>query len=135
MNEGQPGEPEITLDDFRKQLDEALRLGMSDMAWRFLGLQPDIPEIAKRGLERIRRMIDAMSPAERRDPTRIDVKRRLLIALRSDTQPHEVQQFLRQFDHVRDLMRRLGKMSRWERIQLACGFRTLGQSATDDLEE
>ena len=135
MNERQPNENDITLDDFRKQLDAALRLGMCDLAWRILGLKPDIPEMAKRGLERIRRMIDAMTPEEPRDPTDIDVDRRLLIALHSNTQPHEVQQFLHQFEHVRSLMRQMAGMSHWERIRLITGYPKQKPFPPDDSEE
>lgn len=127
---------DLTLDDFRKQLDQALQFGMKDLVLRFLGMECDIPEAAEPGLQRIGRMIDAMTPEERRDPARIDAQRRLRIALHSDTQPHEVQQFLRQFEQTRSLIRQMARMSIGDRLRLITGIRGFGPpSDDDDIEE
>ena len=47
-------------------------------------------------------MIDSMTKEERRNPDIIDINRRRRIAAGSGTEPHEIKQFLGQFDQVRD---------------------------------
>ncbi|MBL8795035.1 MAG: hypothetical protein JNM56_14090 [Planctomycetia bacterium] len=126
---------DLTLDDFRKQLDRALQNGMNGLVLRFLGLEAGLPESAKRCLQRIDRMIAVMTPEERLDPACIDVNRRFLIALHSDTDPHEVQQFLRQFDQVRELMRQSAKLNIWDRIRLITGYPKLRPFPPADFKE
>ena len=44
----------------------------------------------------------------------------------SGVEPHEIKQFLGQFDQVRDLMRQMAKMSMWERIKMVTGMGKAG---------
>ena len=53
-------------------------------------------------VKRIQGMIDSMTKEERRNPDVIDISRRRRIAAGSGTEPHEIKQFLGQFDQVRD---------------------------------
>ena len=67
-----------------------------------------------------------MTKEERRNPDVIDLNRRRRIANGSGTEPHEVKQFLGQFEQVRDLMRKMAKMSMWERIKMVTGLGKMG---------
>ena len=68
--------------------------GMGDMI-----PEGEDPEVA---LKRIQGMIDSMTKEERRNPDIIDLSRRRRIAAGSGIEPHEIKQFLDQFDQVRD---------------------------------
>src|SRR5436305_4993139 len=71
-------------------------------------------------------MIDAMTKAELRNPDVIDLSRRRRIAAGSGTEPHEIKQFLGQFDQVRTLMRQMAKMSVRERVKMVSGLGKMG---------
>ena len=71
---------------------------------------------------RIQGIIDSMTKEERRHPDAIDVGRRRRIATGSGVEADEVKQFLGQFEQLRELMRKMAKMSIWERIRLVRGF-------------
>ena len=74
-------------------------------AWRSMpGMGEMIPEgeDPEVALKRIQGMIDSMTKEERRNPDIIDISRRRRIAAGSGTEPHEIKQFLDQFDQVRD---------------------------------
>src|SRR5207302_6622397 len=92
--------------------------GMGDMI-----PEGEDPEVA---LKRIRGMIDAMTKDERRNPDVIDLSRRRRIARGSGVEPHEIKQFLGQFDQVRTLMRQMAKMSMWERMKMVTGMGKMG---------
>jgi signal recognition particle subunit SRP54 len=78
---------------------------------------------------RIQGMIDSMTRDERRNPDIIDGNRRRRIARGSGTEPHEITQLLKQFDQVRTIMRRMAKMSMWERIKMLTGMGQAGAFA------
>jgi signal recognition particle subunit SRP54 len=92
--------------------------GMSEMI-----PEGEDPEDAFR---RIQGMIDSMTKAERRNPDIIDINRRRRIAAGSGTEPHEIKQFLGQFEQVRTLMRQMAQMSIWERIKMVTGLGKAG---------
>jgi signal recognition particle subunit SRP54 len=71
-------------------------------------------------------MIDAMTKEERRNPDIIDISRRRRIAAGSGTEPHEIKQFLGQFDQVRTLFRQMAKMSVWDRVKMVTGLGKMG---------
>ncbi|HEX5272556.1 MAG TPA: signal recognition particle protein, partial [Gemmataceae bacterium] len=106
---------DFTLDDFRKQFEMLAKMGpMSDMIKALPGgLSQMIPEgeDPEAAVKRIRGMIDSMTKEERRNPDVIDINRRRRIAAGSGTEPHEVKQFLGQFDQVRVIMRQMANMS------------------------
>jgi len=81
------------------------------------------PEVA---LKRVQGMIDSMTAEEKRNPDVIDQSRRRRIAAGSGTEPHEVKQFIQQFDQVRTLMRQMAKMSIWERMKMVTGLGKMG---------
>jgi signal recognition particle subunit SRP54 len=71
-------------------------------------------------------MIDSMTKEERRNPDLIDMSRRRRIAAGSGTEPHEVKQFLNQFDQVRGLMRQMAQMSFMQRMKMMMGLQKAG---------
>jgi signal recognition particle subunit SRP54 len=118
-----PAEPalpaDFTLDDFRKQFEQLQKMGpMRDVLASMPGMSDTIPdgEDPEQALKRIQGMIDSMTKEERRNPDLIDMGRRRRIAAGSGTTPHDIKQFLGQFDQVRTLMRQMARMSIWERI-------------------
>jgi signal recognition particle subunit SRP54 len=115
---------DFTLDDFRRQLDQLQRAGLKDQLGRLPGTAGMVAdgEDPDATFDRVRRMIDAMTDAERRDPDAIDADRQARIAADSGTQPDEVETFLAQFRQVRELMQQMGRMSFWQRLKLVTGF-------------
>src|SRR5207245_8010333 len=81
------------------------------------------PEEAMR---RIQGMIDSMTKEERRNPDVIDMSRRRRIATGSGVEPHEIKQFIGQFDQVRTLMRQMASMSMWQRLKMVTGLGKAG---------
>jgi signal recognition particle subunit SRP54 len=121
-------EGDFTLDDFRKQFEQIRKMGMKDLIGRMPGMAEMIPEgeDPEESIGRIQGMIDAMTKEERRDPDMIDMSRRRRIATGSGTEPHEIKQFLAQFDQVRTLMRQMAKMSLLQRMKMMTGLSKAG---------
>jgi signal recognition particle subunit SRP54 len=121
---------DFTLDDFRKQFEMLAKMGpMSDMIKALPGgFSQMIPENEdpEEAVKRIRGMIDSMTKEERRNPDAIDINRRRRIAAGSGTEPHEVKQFLGQFDQVRVIMRQMANMSILDRIKMMTGMGKVG---------
>ena len=122
---------DFTLDDFRKQFDMLAKMGpMGDLLKAMPGgFSQMIPEgeDPEQAIKRIRGMIDSMTKEEKRNPDTIDINRRRRIASGSGTEPHEVKQFLGQFEQVRVVMRQIANMSFMDRIKMMTG---LGKQAS-----
>jgi signal recognition particle subunit SRP54 len=121
-------EGDFTLDDFRKQFQQIQKMGMKDLMSSMPGMSDMVPEgeDPEDAVRRIQGMIDSMTKEERRNPDVIDINRRRRIATGSGTEPHEVKQFLNQFDQVRVLMRQMAKMSIFDRIKMVTGLGKAG---------
>jgi signal recognition particle subunit SRP54 len=120
---------DFTLDDFRKQFQQLKKMGpMKELLGSMPGMSEMIPdgEDPETALKRIQGMIDSMTKEERRNPDVIDINRRRRIAAGSGTEPHEIKQFIAQFEQVRTLMRQMAKMSIWERIKMVTGLGKMG---------
>jgi len=119
----------FTLDDFRKQFEMMAQMGgMKDLMGQMPGMSDMIPEgeDPEVAVKRIQGMIDSMTKEERHNPDIIDIPRRRRIAAGSGTEPHEIKQFLNQFDQVRTLMRQMASMSIWQRIKMVTGLGKAG---------
>ncbi|MBN9118174.1 MAG: signal recognition particle protein [Planctomycetes bacterium] len=118
----------FTLDDFRKQFEAIAKMGMKDMISRMPGMAEMIPEgeDPEVALKRVQGMIDSMTKKERADPDIIDTPRRRRIAKGAGVEPHEVNQFLKQFDQVRVLMKQMASMSLWQRLKMVTGLGKMG---------
>jgi signal recognition particle subunit SRP54 len=119
---------QFTLDDFRVHFQNIQKMGMKDMISRMPGMAEMIPEgeDPEVALKRVQGMIDSMTKKERHDPDVIDAGRRRRIAAGAGVQPHEVSQFLKQFDTVRALMKQMMSMSVWQRIKMVTGLSKMG---------
>jgi signal recognition particle subunit SRP54 len=120
---------DFTLDDFRKQFEQLKKMGpMKDLLGSMPGMSEMIPEGEEPevAFKRIQGMIDSMTKEERHNPDIIDINRRRRIAAGSGTEPHEIKQFLAQFETVRTLMRKMAQMSIWERIKMVTGMSKMG---------
>jgi signal recognition particle subunit SRP54 len=118
----------FTINDFRKQFEMIAKVGMKDMMSRMPGMSDMIPEgeDPEVALKRVQGMIDSMTKKERNDPDLIDTPRRRRIARGAGVEPHEVNQFLKQFDQVRVLMKQMASMSMWQRLKMVTGMSKAG---------
>ena len=122
-------EGDFNLDDFRKQFAQLKKMGpMKDLLGAMPGMSEMIPEgeEPEEALKRIQGMIDSMTKEERRNPDVIDMSRRRRIATGSGVEPHEVKQFINQFEQVRVIMRQMAQMSIWERLKMVTGLGKMG---------
>src|SRR5262245_29428120 len=121
---------DFTLDDFRKQFEMLAKMGsMGDMIKALPGgLSQMIPEgeDPEAAVKRLRGMIDSMTKAERSNRDQTYINRRRRIAAGSGTEPHEVKQFLGQFEQVRVIMRQMANMSILDRIKMMTGLGKVG---------
>lgn len=117
-----------TLDMFRQQFEMISKMGMKDMMSRMPGMAEMIPEgeDPEVALKRVQGMIDSMTKKEKADPDTIDQPRRRRIAAGAGVEPHEVNQFLKQFDQVRVLMKQMSQMSLWQRMKMVTGLGKAG---------
>jgi len=120
---------DFTLDDFRKQFEQMKKMGnIKDLLGAMPGMSDVIPEgeDPEVGMKRIQGIIDSMTKEERRNPDVIDLSRRRRIAAGSGTEPHEIKQFLGQYEQMRTLMRQMANMSIWQRVKMITGLGKAG---------
>ncbi|HYH68468.1 MAG TPA: AAA family ATPase, partial [Urbifossiella sp.] len=119
---------QFTLDMFRQQFATIAKMGMKDMLGRMPGMSEMIPEgeDPEEALKRVQGMIDSMTKKEKADPDMIDTPRRRRIAKGAGVEPHEVNQFLKQFEQVRFLMKQMASMSMWQRLKMVTGLGKAG---------
>ena len=99
----------FTLDDFRRLLDEARRLGPRG---KLMGLLPRVSQAeetverhTQEQFSRVQGIIDAMTPEERRDPEGLlDESRLRRVAAGAGVRPGEVEDLLRQFHGMAEIM-------------------------------
>ncbi len=113
------------LNDFRKQFSQMAKMGgMKEI----MGSMPGMGELIPEGedpdvaIKRVQGMIDAMTKDERKNPDVIDLSRRRRIAAGSGTEPHDIKQFLNQFNQVRVIMRQIANMSLLDRMKMVMGM-------------
>lgn len=118
----------FSLNDFRKQFEMIAKMGMKDLISRMPGMSEMIPpgEDPEVALKRVQGMIDSMTKKEKADPDLIDQSRRRRIAEGAGVQPHEVKQFLMQFDQVRLLMKQMSEMSIFQKMKMMTGLGKMG---------
>src|SRR3954452_4372083 len=118
----------LSLDDFRMHFQNIQKMGMKDLIGRMPGMAEMIPEgeDPEVALKRVQGMIDSMTRKEKANPDLIDQSRRRRIAGGAGVEPHEVKQFLQQFDQVRVLMKQMANMSIWQRMKMVTGLAKMG---------
>ncbi|HWX45655.1 MAG TPA: signal recognition particle protein [Solirubrobacteraceae bacterium] len=104
---------EFGLDDFLDQLKAVRKMGpltsLLGMIPGLGGAQLRNMNVDERELDRIQAIILSMTPEERQRPELIKGSRRLRIARGSGTNVQQVSQLIKQFAHMRKLMRQLGR--------------------------
>ena len=108
---------QFTLDDFLMQLREMKKMGPLE---NLVGLLPGGADMLKgadlsKGEKEFRRMegiLCAMTPGERKTPQLLNAKRRQRIAKGSGVNVAEVNNVLRRFDEMREMMKKLGKFQK-----------------------
>jgi signal recognition particle subunit SRP54 len=99
--------------DFKMQLEQIKKMGnMKDLMGMIPGMgkqikNVDINEDSFKGIEA---MINSMTPAERADPDLIDSNRKKRIARGAGKDIQEVNNFMKQFEQMRSMMKNMNKM-------------------------
>jgi len=116
---------DFNLDDFRKQFSQMAKMGgMKEIMGNMPGMGELIPEGEDPdvAIKRVQGIIDGMTKEERKNPDIIDLSRRRRIAAGSGTEPHDIKQFLNQFNQVRVIMRQIANMSLLDRMKMVMGM-------------
>ena len=119
---------QFTLEDFLDQMRQMKKMGPLSS---IVGMLPGMPkelrqaEIDDGELGRVEAIICSMTPAERRDPSKINGSRRLRIANGSGTSTQQVNALLKQFKMIQQMMKSMskpGKRGKKGRMQLPPGM-------------
>jgi len=115
---------EFTLDDFKKQLSQIKRLGPMQ---KVMGMIPGLGNMAEamgdvypeQDMKRLFGIIDSMTAEERRNPTKvIDQSRRRRIAAGAGCEPSEVNDLVKQFDAMAQMMISMAGKGMRERMKM-----------------
>ena len=115
---------EFTLDDFKKLIGQTKKLGPIN---KLLGMLPGMGGVsemmgdvdAEKDMRRLVGIIDSMTPDERRNPKRIiDQSRRRRIAEGAGVQPHQVNELVKSFEPMADLMKKMSSMGMRDRMRM-----------------
>jgi signal recognition particle subunit SRP54 len=104
----------FTLDDLYKQLQQAKRLGpLTQIMEMFPGFNQIAnqvsPEDVDRQLKVVEAIINSMTPEEKRRPKILNASRRRRIASGSGTSVQDINQLMRQFQKMQQLMKQLSQ--------------------------
>jgi signal recognition particle subunit SRP54 len=114
---------EFTLEDFRDQLRQIRKMGPLEQV---MGMLPKVGPLAnvpkdvhvdESHLKRIEAIINSMTNSERNDHNLIDGKRRKRIARGSGTSVQEVNQVLKQYLQMRQMMKQYGALAAQGRLK------------------
>lgn len=108
-------EQQFDLQDFLNQLENVRKMGPLEELIRMipgLGGNPALKnlQVDEKQFGRITAIIRSMTLKERRDPSILNASRRKRIALGSGTQVSDVNQVIKQYDMMKEMMKRLGSM-------------------------
>jgi signal recognition particle subunit SRP54 len=104
---------EFDLEDFLEQLRQIRKMGPLD---QLLGMIPGMGkqlkglQVEERDMKRTEAIICSMTPEERHRPHLINGSRRRRIAMGSGTRVQDVNQLLNQYDQIKIMMKRMGKL-------------------------
>jgi len=115
------------LDDFLGQLEQFRKMGPLKQVLKLIpgvGGALDDMEMPEEELNRIRGIVHAMTPKERRNPELIEASRRRRIARGSGVEPQEVAGLVKQFMQMRGMLKQMAGMGLRERMRLT---QTLGK--------
>ncbi len=81
---------------------------------------------AEGDMRRLGGIVDSMTPDEKRNPKLIDQSRRRRIAAGSGVEPHEVNELVKQYDGMADIMKKMAGLGMRDRMK---AVQQLSQSA------
>ncbi|MGL6193393.1 MAG: signal recognition particle protein, partial [Thermoguttaceae bacterium] len=120
---------EFTLDDFRKQMGQAKKLGSISKLLSFI---PGMGQLGKAmgamnvdaddEMRKFGGIIDSMTLAERRNPKIIDQSRRRRIAEGAGVQPNQVNDLIKAFLPMADMMKAMSSMNLRDRMKAIQGM-------------
>lgn len=137
---------QFTFEDFINQMQQIKKLGPIG---KIMGMIPGMGELAKGALmngsaiegqmTKIESIYNSMTKEERKNPDKVESHRRRRIAAGSGTTPPDVAQTLKQFGHMRDMMRAagsglMGKMKMAGAMRGGVGLPGMGGSAGGGLK-
>lgn len=99
--------------DFKMQLEQLKKMGnMKEMLSMIPGMGSKVKDLDfdENSFKGIEAMINSMTPAERADPDLLDISRKKRIAKGSGKDIQEVNNFLKQFAQMRDMMKNMNKL-------------------------
>ncbi len=105
---------EFTLDDFLDQMDQMKKMGgMQDILSMVPGMSKQLKnvQIDEKEMDKIKAIIQSMTPAERQNPEIINGSRRQRIAKGSGTQVQQVNRLLKQFSQMKKMMKQMTSMA------------------------
>ncbi|MCE5303265.1 MAG: signal recognition particle protein [Planctomycetaceae bacterium] len=114
---------EFTLDDFKKMLGQTKKLGPLNKVLSLLpgmgGMAEMLGDVdADSEMRQLVGIIDSMTPDERRNPSKVvDQSRRRRIAAGAGVEPHRVNELVKQFDGMADIMKRMSGQGMRERMR------------------
>lgn len=133
---------QFTLEDYMAQMTQVKRLGPMG---KVMGMIPGMNELSKnlgqneglieQQMGRMHAIYNSMNKKERKNPDMLDGNRRRRIATGAGVEPHEVSQFIKQFEMTRGVMRSftgmgaMGKMKAMKQI-MGGGLAGLAQGAS-----
>ena len=106
---------EFTLEDFLSQLRQMQKLGGIEGILKFLpggNKLAQMPELDPKQFKRMEAIICSMTKKERNDASMIDMSRRRRIAKGCSCPVEEVSRLIKQFQSMKDMMKRTGLMGR-----------------------
>mgnify|MGYP002623766694 CR=1 FL=1 len=113
------GEGKFTLEDFRSQMAQIAKPGLMQKMLKLMPGMPAMPEISEKDLSRLFGIIDSMTPKEREDPNIINPSRRNRIATGAGVQANEVNDLVKQFDAMKQIMVGMAGKGMGERMKMA----------------
>jgi 3-deoxy-D-manno-octulosonic-acid transferase len=114
---------DFTLDDFRKMLGQTRKLGPIN---KIMGMIPGmgalsemIGDVNPEGqMQSLVGIIDSMTPEERQNPSKmIDEDRCRCIATDAGVEPHDVNELIRQFEGMADMMKKIAGMRAYHQMR------------------
>ena len=114
---------QFTLDDFKNMLGQTKKLGPINKIMSMIpgmgGMAQMMGDVDAEGdMRRLGGIIDSMTPAERENPSKIvDQSRRRRIAAGAGVEPHQVNELVKQFDAMADMMKQMATMGVRDRMK------------------
>lgn len=112
---------QFTLEDFLEQLQQVKSMGPLDQIMDMMpgmgGMNKKLKNLSvdEKQLGQVEAIIKSMNREERNNPEIINSSRRRRIALGSGTKVQDVNKLLKQFDHMKKMMKQLTKMEKGKR--------------------